>query len=52
MNLGVLRQPPQIICCTYDPDMLTHVHLISDLLCDKLYHNDSFTGDLLLYVRP
>ena len=49
VNQGVSRQPPTFICCTKYSDMLTPVHLISNVTCDKfsildsdLGHNDFF----------
>ena len=35
MSQGVVCQPPNYLCCTKYPDMLTLVHLISDFLCDR-----------------
>ena len=37
MSQGVVCQPPNYVCCTKYPDMLTRTHLISDFLCDRYF---------------
>ena len=41
LNQGVSRQPPNYSCYTTYSDMLTPAHLISYILCDRIFHFDS-----------
>ena len=49
LNQGVFRQPPNNSCYTTYSDMLTHVHLISYILCDRVSNFDSFLENLTIF---